>query len=406
MTSKTLAALALVFVLGSANAPAQQPARLTLHTALDLAEKQNLDLVAARQQRAVALAGERIAGQRPNPGAGFAAARDTPHESLFFDQPLELGSKRRRRIDVAHQEGVLTDVEIAALGRQVRRSVREAYYAVAFARAESERRGRVLDLAQRLKQIAQERFDTGAVAQLEVVQAELEVSRAEADLRVAEQQEKISLSQLNALLNEPPGTAWEPAQSLDALPPQVELTNLIQRADASNAELQRLQQERKVEESRRALLKADRIPNLVLEAGTDFNAPGEYRAGPRGQVSVELPLFSRNQGEIAQSWAMQRVLEAQSTATQRFVAGQVEGAYFALNAQLAQVEIYRQTLLPSARRLESMAEDSYRAGKSSILTVLDAQRNVQEVERSYLDALYAVQGAFAGLEETVGTPLD
>jgi outer membrane protein TolC len=70
------------------------------------------------------------------------------------------------------------------------------------------------------------------------------------------------------------------------------------------------------------------------------------------------------------------------------------------------VGIYRQTLLPSARRLESMAEDSYRAGKSSILTVLDAQRNVQEVERSYLDSLFAVQSAFAGLEETVGVPLD
>ena len=406
MTPKTLVALLFIPVLGSVNAPAQEPARLTLHSALDLAEKQNLDLIAARQRRAVALAGERIARQRPNPSAGFAALRDTPHESLFFDQPIELGSKRRRRIDVARQEGILTDVDIAALDRQVRRNVREAYYAVAFARAESERRGRVLELARRLRQTAQERFDAGAVAQLEVVQAELEVSRADADHRVAQQQEKISLSQLNALLNEPAGTAWELTQSLDELPPQEELTNLIQRAGGSNAELQRLQQEQEVEKSRRALLKADRIPNLVLEAGTDFNAPGDFRVGPRGQISVELPLFSRNQGEIAQSWAMQRVLEAQSAATQRLVAGRVEGAYFALNAQLAQVEIYRQTLLPSARRLETMAEESYRAGKSSILTVLDAQRNIQEVERGYLDALFTVQTAFAGLEETVGSPLD
>ena len=406
MKLKTLAALLLIPALGAAKAPTQEPPRLTLHAALDLAQKQNLDLVAARQRRAVALAGERIAGQRPNPSAGFGAARDTPHESLFFDQPIELGSKRRRRIDIARQEGVLTDVEIAALDRQVRRSVREAYYALAFARAESERRGRVLDLARRLKQIAQERFDAGAVAQLELVQADLEVSRAEADQRVAQEQEKISLSQFNALLNEPAETAWALTHALDELPPQPDLTDLIQRAAAGNADLQHLQQEQEVEKSRRALLKADRIPNLVLEAGTDFNAPGEFRAGPRGQISVELPLFSRNQGEIAQSWATQRVLEAQATATQRFVAGQVEGAYYALNAQLAQVGIYRQTLLPSARRLESMAEDSYRAGKSSILTVLDAQRNVQEVERSYLDALFAVQGAFAGLEETVGTHLD
>src|SRR5271170_5290801 len=80
--------------------PASQPQRLTLAAALDLAEKQNLDLVAARAQRAVSLAGIRIAGERPNPTANFGATRDTPHESLFFDQPVELGPKRERRINL------------------------------------------------------------------------------------------------------------------------------------------------------------------------------------------------------------------------------------------------------------------------------------------------------------------
>jgi cobalt-zinc-cadmium efflux system outer membrane protein len=214
------------------------------------------------------------------------------------------------------------------------------------------------------------------------------------------------LSQLNALLNEPASTPWELAEPLLELPPSFDLPELIQRAYASNPELQHLAQEQKLEQSRRGLLAAQRIPNLDLQFGADFNAPRDFQIGPRSQVALILPLFARNQGEIAQSLANQRVLEAEAQATQRAVAGHVEEAYLDLNAQQTRVETYRQPLLPAARELESLAEESYRAGKANILAVIDAQRNVQEVERSYLESLLALQNAFAVLEETVGAPLD
>jgi outer membrane protein TolC len=38
--------------------------------------------------------------------------------------------------------------------------------------------------------------------------------------------------------------------------------------------------------------------------------------------------------------------------------------------------------------------------------VLDAQRNVQQAQRDYLESLLALQTAFAELEQIVGTPLD
>ena len=385
---------------------AQQPARLTLQQALELAEKQNLDLAAARRRRDVSLAGVRIARQIPNPTVNFTALRDTPHEGLFFGQPIELGGKRGHRIEVAHQEGRLTEVEISALSRQVRRETRLAYYRLAFARAESERLAQVLGLARRLKQIAQERFEAGAVPQLEVIQGELEVSRAEAESKIAAQVEKVALSELNALLNEPSGTPWGLAEALADLPPSYSLADLIQRAYATNAALEHLAQEQKIEQSRRALLKAQRVPNLDLELGTDFNSPPDFRVGPRSQVGLTIPLFTRNQGEIAQSLANERVLEGEAEATRRSMAGRVESAFLGLNAQQTRVEIYRQTVLPTARQLERMSEESYRAGKSSLLVVIEAQRNVREAERGYLEGLLGAHNAFAVLEETVGAPLD
>jgi cobalt-zinc-cadmium efflux system outer membrane protein len=153
-------------------------------------------------------------------------------------------------------------------------------------------------------------------------------------------------------------------------------------------------------------LKAERIPDLVLDAGVDFNSPHDFRYGPRSQLSIGLPLFSRNQGEIAQSLANERVLEAETAATERSVSARVEAAYYDLEAQRTQVRLYRDRLLPVARQLESLAEESYRAGKTNILTAIQAQQDVQIVESSYLQSLEHLQDLYAGLEETVGGAVD
>lgn len=395
----------LVVILSTATAQAQQPAPLNLQSALDLAAKQNLDLIAARQRRAVSLAGVRIAGQRPNPTFGFSAARDTPHEGITLDQPLELGPKRQRRIELAQQEAAITEAEISALARRIRRDTREAFYRVAFGRAESERLAGILKLSERLQQIARDRFEAGDVARLEVTQAELEVARAQADLQVARQRENISLSRLNALLNVSPGTPWGLAGSLADALPDVALQQITERAQNSNPDLQQLAQEQKAEIMRHSLLKAERIPDLTVQVGSDFNSQPDFHAGLRGGLSLALPVFSRNQGEIAQSLASQRLLDALVAATRRSVAGRVESAYHEWKAQQTQVELYSSKLLPAARQIEGLAEESYRAGKVNILFVLEAQRRVQEVERSYLESLLALQEAFAELEETVGEPI-
>jgi len=403
---KLLRLLLVIIVVAVTSAQAQDTPKLTLQSALELAGKQNLDLVAVRRRRAVTVAGIQIARQRPNPTLSFEAMRDSPHQALLFEQPLEIGSKRGRRIDVAREEGVLTDVEIGLLARQIRRNTREAFYRALLARAESERLARVVQLAERLEQIARDRFEAGDVPQLEVIQAGLEVSRAQADHQVAEQLEKVSMSWLNALLNKPANTNWELAGRLEDAGAIPELQELLDRARQSNPELQHLGQEQKIEESRRALLKAERIPNLAVQVGSDFNAPPDFRAGPRGGLAMELPLFSRNQGQITQSLATQQVLSAEAAAVERSVTAHIESGYFDIKAQQTQVELYSIKLLPVARQLEGLAEESYRSGKTSILTALQAQQKVQDVEQSYLQSLFALQSMLAGLEEAVGGPIE
>jgi outer membrane protein, heavy metal efflux system len=403
LTAGLAGALTLGMALPSS---AQQPQPLTLAQALDMANRQNLDLIAARAQRAVATANVRTAGQRPNPTGNFNALRDDPHEGWWFDVPIEIGSKRGQRIKLARQQGALTDDDIAALERLTRQGTRDAFFNLALARSETQQKGDALKLAQRLQDIAQARFDAGQVPELEVGQAKLGTAQAQADVQVAQQEEKVALSALDAMLNEPPGTDWSLVTPLETLPAESSLSDLLTRAAASNADLERISQQEKIEQSNRDLLRAERIPNLTLSAGLDYYSPHNFRYGPRSQISMEVPIFSRNQGEIAESSASLIVLQDQAAATRRAVDGRVEQAYYELDAREAQAKLYKETLVPAASNLENMAEESYQAGKADILYVLTAQKNVQDVQQAYLQSLFTVQQAFAQLEETVGAPLD
>jgi cobalt-zinc-cadmium efflux system outer membrane protein len=408
------ALLALPVVISSAQAPATAPPQtsvpqarhLTLKEALDLATRQNLDLAAARLQRAVTAAGVQIAGQRPNPSTALSISKDTPHESVSIGQAFDISGKRGQRIEVARAESGLTDLEIAELERLVRRQVRDAYYGAALARGVTAQKEKALELAKRVQGIAQARFDAGEIPQLEVFQAALEVSRAEADWKVSQQEEKVAFSRFNALVNEPAEASWDLMGEFESLPLGEALSDLISRAGAVNPALLHLAQESKVEQSRQLLLRAERVPDLHLDFGLDLHSPGAYRVAPRGQVSVDLPIFSRNQGEIARSLATQRALEGNVAAKRRGIAGAVEAAYYELEARRSEVQLYRDTLLDAGRRLEGLAQESYSAGKSPIMTVLDAQRNAQQLERDYLASVFGLHAAFAQLEESVGVPLD
>jgi cobalt-zinc-cadmium efflux system outer membrane protein len=232
------------------------------------------------------------------------------------------------------------------------------------------------------------------------------MSRADADVEVAQQEQRVAGSKLSAMLNEPADTDWEPVPGLVTPPPDISIQDAIQRASAANPELQHLAQEARVELANTRRLRAERFPEVSIEAGADFNSPPDFQTGARGQLTVGVPIFSRNQGELAQSDATLRAIEGEAEATRRSVAGDVQAAYYELVAKQTQVALYQDKVIPAGRRLESMAEDSYRAGKTSILAVLDAQRDVQQNEHDYLQSLFDLQQAFAELEQIVGVNLD
>jgi cobalt-zinc-cadmium efflux system outer membrane protein len=379
-------------------------APLTYQAALDLAMARSLGLAAVMRQRAIREAEVRIAGQYPNPDFSFEASRDAPHEVLSLGFPLEFG-KRGRRIALAREQVALADLDVEAARRAVRKSLRQAFYGLLSADERVRDAEAVRGIAQRVRETANARFTEGAAPQVEVMEADLGVARAEADLELARGTRLAVQAELNGLLNQPPGQPVAVVGDLASAPPLASLDAALQLMAASNVDLLRIDREIAIEQRHASVLRAERFPTPTISVGGVFNAPEEFRAGMSGGVSLAIPLFSRNQGELAQSSATVSQLQAEREAVRRSLEASLTAAWARVQAQRRQVEVYRNRLLPTATEIEALVEESYKAGRSPVLAVLEAQRNLREVRREYQQALADFQAAVAEVEEMIGVAI-
>jgi cobalt-zinc-cadmium efflux system outer membrane protein len=396
--------LGALLLVGAASAPAQEPP-LTFPRALDLAVANNLDLAAARRGRAVRQAEVTAAGQHPNPDLVFETTRDTPHQMLSLDVPFEPW-KRSRRIGVAREELALADVEDAAALQALRRSVRMAFYGLVAAEEGASLAASMKEVAARVREVAQARFDEGAAPRLDVMQADLGVARASAELELARSARLSAQAELNGLLNRPPTQPLAVAGDMAEGAPVPPADQAVARATAGNAELRGAEREVTIEDRRLGLLKAERFPTPVFSLGAVFNAPGEFDAGYRAGLSFAVPLFDRNQGQIAGSLARADQARTRRDALRRSVEARAFAAHARAEAQRAQVAAYRETLVPTATTIESLAEEGYKLGRSPVLAVLDAQRSLRDVKTEYLASLLSLQSALADLEDVLGGPIE
>jgi outer membrane protein, heavy metal efflux system len=383
----------------------QQPTAagpLTYDEVLLLATSRNLSLAAARRARAIREAGVRTAGQIPNPDVTFEVTRDVPHQIVSFNLPVEIGGKRTKRIDLAREEITLADVAVDLEMRAIRREARQSFYSLIAADLQLELADGVVDIARRVRDAAQARFESGAAPRRDVLQADLGVTRAETDLDLARSARAAARASLNGTLNLPPRQETLVGGDLLDNTATPAFDRAIALASASNVELRRLDREIAIEQHRVDFLRAERVPTPVFSLGGVFNAPGEFNAGLSGGIGIGLPLFSRNQGEIAASIATGSQLRAERDATNRTIENEIFGTLATIDARRKQVQAYRERLVPTATDLESLAEESYRAGRTSVLAVFDAQRSLRDLRHEGLQAAYELQRAVADLEELLG----
>jgi cobalt-zinc-cadmium efflux system outer membrane protein len=371
----------------------------------EIAARDNLQIKAVRRRRAVAEAGIQIAGQRPNPDFISAYTRAEPRWQPSVSQLIELGGKRGRRIDVARNELRLTDLDLEAALRTLRHDLRAAYFNLTFARNNYDLGQQAVTQAKELANIARERFEAGDIAQFEVLQANLGVDRATNDLDRLGNTERIARSTMNQLLNRPPDAPLDLHDSLFSRLAPVSTPDLIARSLSQNVELRTAEQQIATEQSRLRLARAQRVPDLTLEPGLETFDSAHSHPGFKMQVTVPLPIFNRGGADIRKSSAMLEQLQAERDAARQRIASEIARASLNVDATRKQVEFYETKLLPNAERVRELANEAYRIGQTSLLTVIDATRNAREVRQAYLQALLDYQTAVADLEQAAGVKM-
>lgn len=120
-------------------------------------------------------------------------------------------------------------------------------------------------------------------------------------------------------------------------------------------------------------------------------------------VNFELPIFNRNQGEIARTnYALNQAQEQQQSASDTVLAD-VENAYEAVKSNDEVVQLYTSGYLKQAEDSRDISEYAYKRGAASLLDYLDAERSYRSTQLAYRQALASYMTAIEQLKESVGT---
>jgi cobalt-zinc-cadmium efflux system outer membrane protein len=119
--------------------------------------------------------------------------------------------------------------------------------------------------------------------------------------------------------------------------------------------------------------------------------------------SIEIPIFDRNQGEIARARYAITQAQQQEEAAQNQTLTDVRDSYEGLQSDDQIVSLFRSGYLNEAKEDRDISEYAYRRGAASLLDFLDAERSYRATELAYRQALASYLLSLEQLREAVGT---
>jgi outer membrane protein, heavy metal efflux system len=140
----------------------------------------------------------------------------------------------------------------------------------------------------------------------------------------------------------------------------------------------------------------------------DVNASMNYsHVGSANSVSIfgsiELPVFDRNQGEIARNRYVVTQSQELSSEQNSLALTDVENSYESLHTNDEVVQLYQSGYLKEAEDSRDISQYAYQRGAASLLDFLDAERSYRATEFAYRQALASYMTSLEQLRQAVGT---
>jgi cobalt-zinc-cadmium efflux system outer membrane protein len=317
-----------------------------------------------------------------------------------LSQPFEFPSKRRYRRQAAEMDLKALSYEREALKLNLIFEVKASFYGLLLAKKNLEVAQDNEKSAGTLLSSAQIRVEVGEAPEFELIKAQVERARASNEVRKAHSQVLLAQATLNSLMGRSASAPLEVTGELQSAPQEIGLSDLIQKALEAHPLVQ--QQNYLLQKQARLLdlAKSSRYPDLTVTGFYEWEIESE-RAGVG--LSVPLPIWYRQKGEIGSAAAEKARAEAELRSLQNETARTVTEAYERYDIAKDLIQVFTQQLLQQAEETRRIAEISYREGASGILDLIEAQRTARQTHLDYQQALYDLKVAEAALERATGS---
>jgi outer membrane protein, heavy metal efflux system len=340
----------------------------------------------------------RQAGLYPNPTVGYygdeirGGYQSGGKQGGFVSQTIVLGSKLRagRRVAELQASEVETSGQIQRL--RVLNNVRVMFYHVLVAQRLVDVRRNLAKLSADVTETSLQLGNVGQADRPDILQAEVEQQQASVGLHVAEQNLQASWRVLAAVVGKPDLAQVRLDGDVEAIP-DLNYEEWVATTLRDSPEVKLAQQA--VERTDASLLQARKAPIPDLEVTgilVQNNEPLEITRRPTGleggaQIGIQLPIFNRNQGNIAAAKAeiesARKELDRVKLQLQRDLAGMFQD-YAA--ARLI-VQQYKTEMLPRAEQAYRLYQTNYQSMAGAYPQVLISQRTLFQLEAEYVQAL-------------------
>ncbi len=340
------------------------------------------------------------AGQKSVRGAGLSD--EGVAWSVTVAQPFEWPGRIGLRKAIANRDIELAEIGYGRFRTALAARMRLLGYALFAAQEQAAAAREVADRFKSLREVLVQRDPAGLTPLLEfrIIEAsELTLQRRATEATLAQQAALLELNQLRGIsLDAPLSLARAELAFRPPDPPEA----LLALARTNNFELRLRAAELAQQGFRVALAKNERFPFLSI--GPSIS---EERAGDRERVvgvgiSIPVPLWNRNQGNIEAAQARQVQAETVLYVTQREIERKVLEAALAYESKLRQMAQWRPDSVQHFKEAAELADRHYRLGAVPIATYVELQDKYLEAVESLLETKKEALEAAQNLELLTG----
>ena len=413
----TTALLAFALVANTARGQGlPAPVKITLDDAIQIALQKNHNLLATRTTVQQNQALEVTANLRPNPtlfadweylplykpGVGLL---DYLQNSTEFDAGLsyllERGKKRQHRLKAAQDATAVTRATVVDNERTLTFQVAQLFINVQLAQSTFDLAQQDLKSFQNTVDISQSQFNSGGMSENDFLKIKLQLLQFQQDVDQALLAKAQALSDLRQQLGyESVPAEYDVAGPFDYQPLTLKIEDLQMKALANRPDLRAAQLGITAADSQYQLAKVNGKQDVTVSSNYSHESG---LSAVTFSASVPLPIFDRNQGEIARTHVAMTQAQEQQAAARGQVLTDVKDAYEGLIESDRVVQYFRSNYLDVSQKSRDISEYSFRRGATALLDFLDAERTYRATQLAYRQAVAAYLQALEQLREAVGT---